>query len=271
MQSRLSKVLRREESSYDVIAELYDVDMGLSHPGGDVEFYSGFAVAAPGETLELGCGTGRITLPLIQAGCSVVALDRSAPMLEQLRLKALRTLSDDQRSHLRIVQADMRVFELKHRFGLILCPYSAFNHLIEERDQDGFFEAVKRHLLPEGLFLLDTFVPHHDVSALPDDHIFFDYRRKIDPGVFLERRKTMAKDHTRQLSRITRHYRLARPDGTVIREFSTTETIRYIHQRELSLLLRLKGFEVTDCFSDFSKQPYSYSARMMAFVTRLHR
>jgi SAM-dependent methyltransferase len=264
-----SAISDRKENSYDVIAELYDVDMGLSHPGGDIEFYVGFAAAGSGETLELGCGTGRITLPLIQAGCSVVGLDRSAAMLEQLRLKAQRTLSGDQRSRLHIVQGDMRSFALKRRFGLILCPYSAFNYMVEESDQDHFFEAVKRHLLPEGLFMLDTFVPHHDVSAMPDDHLFFDYRREIQPGLFLERCKTIAKDHTRQLSRITRYYRLIHAEGTLIREFNTTDTIRYLHQSELSLLLRLKGFEIADCFGDFSKQPYAYSAHMMVFVTRL--
>jgi hypothetical protein len=83
--------------------------------------------------------------------------------------------------------------------------------------------------------------------------------------------RMLSKDHTQQLSRITRYYRLTRMDGTLIREFHTTDTIRYVHQRELLLLLRLKGFEVTDCFSDFTKQPYSYAARMMVFVTRLRR
>jgi hypothetical protein len=58
-------------SAYDLIAEYYDLDMGMNHPINDVNFYVNWATRSHGPVLELGCGTGRITLPLVQAGCPV--------------------------------------------------------------------------------------------------------------------------------------------------------------------------------------------------------
>jgi len=75
-------------TGYDAIAELYDEDMGASAPAGDVEFYLAKARETSGRTLELGCGTGRITLPLAAAGCEVIGADRSLAMLGVLRRKA---------------------------------------------------------------------------------------------------------------------------------------------------------------------------------------
>ena len=61
--------------SYDVIAEFYDDDMGRNVGGEDVAFYVDQCAAAPGPVLELGCGTGRITLALVRAGNTVIGID----------------------------------------------------------------------------------------------------------------------------------------------------------------------------------------------------
>ena len=76
-------------SSYDVIPDfglLYD-NVPLYAARKDIGFYVQEAVAARGAVLELGCGTGRILLPIARAGCSVVGLDNSRQMLARCREK----------------------------------------------------------------------------------------------------------------------------------------------------------------------------------------
>ena len=59
----------------------YDV-LHREVPGGDdIAFFRRLAVAADGPTLELGCGSGRVTIPLAEAGVDIVGLDRSTAML----------------------------------------------------------------------------------------------------------------------------------------------------------------------------------------------
>jgi cyclopropane fatty-acyl-phospholipid synthase-like methyltransferase len=166
-------------SCYDVIAEYYDYDMGLNNPGKDIAFYREYAVRARGSVLELGCGTGRITIPLVKAGCNVTGLDCSRPMLEQMWRKIETQLSPEEKGRLNYLCMDMREFDLQTRFALIICPFAAFTYLVEESDQARFFQRVKKHLAHDGLFIVDSFVPHHDVCCLPADHVFFDYRREI--------------------------------------------------------------------------------------------
>src|SRR4030095_7404926 len=70
---------------YDLIAQVYATDMGRSMPFDDVGFYRGLCRGARGRVLELGCGTGRILLDLIASGVDAIGVDRSLPMLKQMR------------------------------------------------------------------------------------------------------------------------------------------------------------------------------------------
>jgi len=225
------------ETSYDRIAPIYDEDMGVNNPGWDIAFYVGRARAARGWVLELGCGTGRITLPLAQAGCRVAGLDLSLPMLRELRRKDAGFLC---------FCADMRGFSLRARFSLIICPFSAFTYLVEDADQSAMLAAVREHLEPDGIFILDVFEPDARIDALPDDHVFQDYRRMRPDGTLLERTKTIDKQRGGRVSIIQRTYRFLSPEGAVLQSFTTEDRIRCFRREELPPLLWNHGFEVVE-------------------------
>src|ERR1700730_18691528 len=73
----------RPQDPYAEIAPYYD--LGMAGFDDDVGLYLGFAQHAKGRILELGCGTGRLLLPLAEAGFALTGVDRSAAMLEQAR------------------------------------------------------------------------------------------------------------------------------------------------------------------------------------------
>jgi len=260
-------------TSYDLRARFYDVDMGANNSGADIGFYTSQARSASGSVLELGCGTGRITLPIVQAGCQVLGLDSSTAMLDQLRGKAATFLTVEERSRLHLVQADMRAFRFDRHFALVLCSYAAFNYLIGTDDQAACLECVRAHLKPGsgGLFLVDNFVPHYDLLCRPDGERIFDYRRSLGDGRFLERHKSIVKDLTAQVNVVTRYYRVLAGDGTELETLTTVDRIRYCFRYELEHLLERHGFQVEAVFVDFQGAPYRYDAQMMVFAARVRR
>ena len=257
--------------SYDRIARFYDHDMGLSAPAGDVAFYVNAGLEATGRILEVGCGTGRIALPLVEAGCQVLGVDVSLPMLKQMSQNAFARLSPSQQTQLSWACMDMKDLGISETFSLILCPYSAFTYLLEETARSRFLSGICRLLSAGGRFILDVFVPRYEILCQPDGCIFFDYRRDFPGGLVLERRKMIQKDLTSQVNYITRYYRLLDAKGSAVEEFSTQESIRYWFQPELRLLLEGHGFEVIAAYGDFDKQPYRYEAQMMVFVCQVRK
>ena len=268
MEILTSMPIMSHPSPYDIIAEFYDEDMGLNNPGQDIEFYVRRAVRAGGNVLELGCGTGRITLPLARAGCRTVGLDQSMAMLRRLQCKAVESLLPDQRRRLHCFCADMSAWSLREPFALILCPFSAFTYLTEEKDRERMLDTVRRHLAADGGFFLDLFVPRPEIISLPDDHVFHDYRRQRQDGTWLERTKTIRKNTLNQTNLVCRTYRFLAADGTPLRSVTTQSLIRYYFQKEMLSLLEGAGFAITEQYGDFAGSPYRDDAQVMIFGCR---
>jgi SAM-dependent methyltransferase len=233
-------------SVYDVISEFYDDDMGVTNPGTDIAFFTSQALGASGPVLELGCGTGRISLRLVQAGCRVVGLDASPRMLEVLRRKADMVLDPQERARLEVHCADMSGFELGALFPLVICPFSAFNYLVEDSAQLSALACISRHLKPEGRFVMDTFLPDHDVLLRSDDYVYLDYRRTRADGTVLQREKRIRKNPSKQINVVERTYTVIGPDGSLLRTAVTRERIRYLYPADLQNLLESAGFTLVE-------------------------
>jgi SAM-dependent methyltransferase len=203
--------------SYDAIAEVYATDMGASMPFDDVGFYRALCQQQGGAVLELGCGTGRILLPLLAAGLDATGVDRSLPMLARLRRDAAaRGLVAP-----RVAQMDLRALALRAPFATVLAPYSLVTYLTEAENLAQFLATARALLAPRGVLVLDAFVPR-DVTAFDDFRL--DYRRAHAGGT-LERHKRIAL-RSDGCNTIERRYRVFAHDGELREEFTTRETIR---------------------------------------------
>src|SRR5215207_4365133 len=99
-----------ETSSLDAaLARLYDLDL-VEDPG-DLDLYLALATRTGGPILELGCGTGRIAVPLAAAGHDVTAVDIDPAMLERARRRAEQA-GAAARSRIEFVEADLLGLEL---------------------------------------------------------------------------------------------------------------------------------------------------------------
>jgi methylation protein MtfA len=107
--------------------------------------------SVPGPVLELAAGTGRLTVPLLDLGREVTALELSTAMLAVLR----RRLADAParlRDRCTVVQGDMSAFALDKRFGTVVLDQSIA--ALDDADRPGLYASVREHLEPGGQFLL---------------------------------------------------------------------------------------------------------------------
>lgn len=143
------------DAQFDAWAPYYDfIHEGLP---GDVVFYTGVAIQAGGPALEIGCGTGRVLLPMALSGAAATGLDCSAAMLAicQENRAALGLTPE----RVPLVHADMRSFDLGRQFASVLMPYRTFMHLLTGADQRRCMACVARHLRPGGLLALNVWLP----------------------------------------------------------------------------------------------------------------
>jgi SAM-dependent methyltransferase len=241
---------------YAFIAELYDhVVPYRERP--DVDFFVDAAREAGGPVLEIGCGTGRVLIPTARAGVEIVGLDSSAEMLGACR-KGLLAEPEDVRDRTRLVQADMRDFDVAETFPLATMPFRPFQHLVTVDDQRTCLACIRRHLTDGGALVFDVFNPSLKLLASEDageeqgDEPPF---TTPDGARVVRKFRVTERDLFNQVNRVELIYYVTHPDGReerLIHAFS----MRYIFRFELEHLLARCGFDVEHVYADFERHPY---------------
>jgi SAM-dependent methyltransferase len=239
--------------------DLYD----LVTPGsfrGDAEWYRDKARDCGGPVLELGAGTGRITLGIAQAGVAVHALDADPAMLERLRQKLVPQPAEVQERVTRVV-ADMRTFTLAERFPLIIAPFRAFLHNLTEQDQLACLRRVRDHLRPGGCFAFNVFHPSlefmaHHAGALAGVWRSTATIPRPDGGCIV-RSEANQYDTVRQLVHSLHRYEEFAPDGTLVRTSLHRLQLSYLYLPDLRRLLQEAGFGSVDVAGGFDGRPFT--------------
>ena len=148
-------------SAIRLVYECRDYDRRVTGTS-DVEFWVEECRAAGGPVLELGCGTGRVTIPVAAAGVDVTGLDNSDSMLKRARRKSV---ADE--VEVSWMEGDMRTFDLGRRFALIYVPLASFAHLSGPGDAEACLARVRRHLPPGGRFAVDLMNPDFNGALAP--------------------------------------------------------------------------------------------------------
>lgn len=251
-------------SSFDQWAEVYD--SVYSYVTDDIPFYIDEARSAGGSVLELGCGTGRVAIPIAQAGIEIVGLDSSAAMLEVAGRKAQKAPGA---RGLRLVEADMRDFSLDEVFGLVIIPFRGFLSLLSVEDQIQALANVRAHLAPGGKLAFNIFVP--DLNMLVQEGDVAYHLRDVtdsDTGRRLVVWHQSAYDNHNQIISARVIVDDLEADGVVGRRFYRDFQLRYSHRWEIRHLLEVCGFEIVDLFGDFERSPFDETSTEMVWVVR---
>jgi len=124
----------------------------------DVRFYGTLADERGGPILDLGCGTGRLMVPLLRAGHVVVGVDRAPAMLARAAAR-LRRLAPPVRRRALLLRGDLRDLPIAPPFRFAIAAFHTIQHLATDRELTRFFAGVARVLAPGGWFAFDTFAP----------------------------------------------------------------------------------------------------------------
>ncbi len=248
---------------WDDYATFYDWENRRTLGRHDVRFWQGLAERESGPVLELGCGTGRVSLPVARTGARVVGVDRSAPMLAQARRRVRRARWAP---CVDLVRADIRAlpFGDQTKFGLVMAPYGVLQSLVRERDLAATLDSVARVTAPRGLFGIDL-VP--DVPRWNEYSNRVTLREKTGRGSTITLTESVRQDRTRRLTIFDQRFVERRGSGRpIVRHFVLT--FRTLSVQQVARRVEKRGFDVEAVLGDYDGQPWDRRADVWVVIAR---
>ncbi|MCE9576835.1 MAG: class I SAM-dependent methyltransferase [Deltaproteobacteria bacterium] len=267
--SSLSALVDLGAAEHYADAGLYDHD--YRNRRADVAWYRSLArrvLGGPGRILELGCGSGRVTLPLARDGHHVVGLDASAPMLA--RLEARRERAGALGRRIQPVAGDLRDFAIEPAgFPLVIAAFNVLEHLYTRVELALCLAAVERHLAPGGRFAFDVQMPDLDwltrASGERQEAARFKHPRTGALTIYSTEHDY---DPVSQIAMIRIFYTPADGKGP---EHSVLLTQRRYFPAELEALCAAAGFAVVERYGDFSDEELSGRSQSQVLVLMRQR
>ena len=250
---------------WDDYAPFYDWENARTFRRRDVAFWRRMALDAGGPVLELGCGTGRIALPLGRAGVSLVGIDRSENMLQRARRRVRRSRLT---GRVQLIQGDVRSLPFRRRFSLVMAPYGILQSLLHERDLAATLAEIRRVLKPGGTFGLEL------VADLPS---WEEYRKRVSLTGWRGRRggahvtlvETVRQDRARRRTIFDQAFTERRGRQTRVHRFSLA--FRTLSVPQMSRRLEKAGFTITALLGDYRGGPWDARADAWIILARSAR
>ena len=132
--------------NFDKVADIYDFYVNVDF---DVPFFIKETENYRGEILELMCGTGRVSIPLLKAGRKMTCVDYSKEMINSFKKKI-----DNESYSVDIVKMDVTNLKLSKKFGLIILPFHSLSEILTTEKQQEALKCISNHLETGGTFIL---------------------------------------------------------------------------------------------------------------------
>ncbi len=248
-------------SPYDSWAEIYD--SLFSYVVDDISYYVEEATLSGGTVLELGCGTGRVSIPIARAGIDIVGIDASSAMLARAREKSREAGIPN----LKLLWADMRDFNLSSEFNLVIIPFRGLLSLLSVDDEIRTLTNIKRHLAPGGKLIFDIFVPDLNMMVQEGD-VPYHFRDVTDTetGRHLVVWNQANYDAFSQVMSIRTTIEQLDDSGRVSSKMYRDFALRYIFRWEMHHLLGLCGYDVRAMYGNFERGEFREDSTEMVWV-----
>lgn len=251
---------------WDEYAPFYDWENTRTFGRRDVAFWRNVAVQVRGRVLELGCGTGRLSIPLGRAGVPLYGIDRSAPMLARARRRVARGRLA---TGVRLLRGDIRDLPFRPAsFAMALAPYGMLQSLLRERDLRATLAAVHHVLSPGGTLGVEL------VADLPS---WVEYRKRISlagwrgrkGGVRVSLVESVRQDRVRGLTYFDQEFIERRGRATATRAFSLA--FRTLSVPQMVRRLQKAGFEISALLGDYKGRAWDPRAEVWVIIAKKPR
>jgi SAM-dependent methyltransferase len=242
----------RLEDFYDLSSNYYDADYAARNYDHDIPFYVGMARDSGGPVLEMGCGTGRVLLPIARAGVEIYGIDISQGMLDHL-VATLRLERPAVQQCVTLQRGDIQDVSVNRQFPLVTAPFRIAQHLITREHQCHWLKNVARHLTPEGLLAFDVFQPDLRLLASSTERVELD--RSDNLGRSLRRYARTTADFDTQTINITMRW-VHRAGDVETEESAGSFQFHWYTRPELESLLADCGFELIHFYGSFTRTPF---------------
>jgi ubiquinone/menaquinone biosynthesis C-methylase UbiE len=247
----------------DTWADVYDLTHTLTE---DIPFWIEEAISCGGPVLELGSGTGRVSIPIAEAGVPILGIDNSTEMLKLARMKGRKLRLTP--PLLRFAKGDMRSFSADNaQFPLVIIPFRAFQSLLSVADQYLALNMIRSYLEPGGRLIVDIFMP--DLEMLTEHSSSPVYNHESTELKTGNRTRVWSEyrcDNFNQI--INTRWTIEELDANGAPKHKVTKysQMRYLHRFETQHLLANLGYEVLQIYGGFDREPFSESSTEMIWI-----
>jgi SAM-dependent methyltransferase len=248
-----------EFNNYDYVADLYDIYVPVTF---DIDFFVKETKKVSGEVLELMSGTGRVSIPLIEAGVKLTCVDLSSASnailenkLHQMGLKA------------DVYQMDVCEFELQKKFDMIIIPFHSFAHITSTDDQQKALTHIRQHLLPGGTFICTLGNPNIRQKVVDGQlRLFRKYPLPGTQGSLLLWGVENNNDDDNQVVEAMQFYEEYDARGVLKSKRLLELHFRLTHKDEFEELAKAAGFKVKAFYGDYSYSEFNDDSPFMIWL-----
>ena len=247
---------------WDDYAAYYDWENRQTVGRRDIAFWCRMSAPVKGPILELGCGTGRVALPLARRGARIVGIDRSESMLARARLRVKRAKLHQR---VRLIRGDIRQLPFPDgSFPLVMAPYGILQSLLDEQLLAATLTDVNRVLTRDGVFGLELVA---DLPAWDEYANRVTLRGERGPhGLPIRLIETVRQDRRNHITRFHQQFVEGRGASATSRKFSIA--FRTLTVPQMVERLERAGMEVSALLGDYQGRPWDLRAEVWIILAR---
>jgi 2-polyprenyl-3-methyl-5-hydroxy-6-metoxy-1,4-benzoquinol methylase len=200
--------------------------------------------------LDIACGTGVLTIPFLQSGYDVTALDLSAKMIEVTRKKLLQ-------NHLQanLCVTNMTDFDINRKFSLAIIARSGFMYLLTAQEQRQALLNIRRHLTDGGVLTFNTFQPHPIMQAERIKASADEYYPRAEyinsEGEKVRILYAATYEPLLQIMRVNWRFETLDSAGNVAKTYIRPQVTRHTYRQEMEYLFELCGYDILDVHNNY--------------------
>jgi ubiquinone/menaquinone biosynthesis C-methylase UbiE len=249
-------------NNWDEFSAFYDWEQKIINPAqnGDIDFWRKILMHNAGNVLEIACGSGRLTIPIAEAGIDITALDYSPKMIELLKQNAK---NKKLKNNIKICLADMRNFNINEKFSFVLMGYFALQLLTSLREQIQCLETIYNHLKPKGLLGLDIYPCVCEGNDTSEKELLYTTEFPFDHSQI-----TMYSSYSIDRLRLikTWHDEYEQVNHANEKLYHNTISLVECSPSYMELLLEKCGFEIIHLYGSFDKGEVSEKSNNLLYI-----